>query len=187
MRVFFYILIRWVGSSNSLHRRHAYFRNSLNRLAWQTSYRWNFNSQISPNWIVFDRFESVEEELMPSKLLRFLFTEGNIRGDVEENKMVLLMPCVEEWLECLPFILDAVDKSWRELALPCWLTSWTNLATDLATAEVSCCFPGSLQLLVPSFVRSIARVFKCFSKSNVISITYSDCGNQTWRINNAVY
>ena len=56
---------------------------------------------------------------MPSKLLRFLFTEGNIRGDVEENKIVLLMPCVEEWLECLPFILDAVDKSWRELALPC--------------------------------------------------------------------
>ena len=53
---------------------------------------------------------------MPSKLLRFLFTEGNIRGDVEENKIVLLMPCVEE---CLPFILDAVDKSWRELALPC--------------------------------------------------------------------
>jgi hypothetical protein len=56
---------------------------------------------------------------MPSKLLRFLFTDGNIKGAVLENKVVLLPSYVEGWLVCLPFVRDAVDKSWRELALPC--------------------------------------------------------------------
>lgn len=56
---------------------------------------------------------------MPSKLLRFLFTDGNMRGAVEEKKVVLLLLCVEEWLECLRSVLDAVEKSWRELAPPC--------------------------------------------------------------------
>jgi hypothetical protein len=55
---------------------------------------------------------------MPSKLLRFFFTDGSTRGAVVENKMVLLLLCTGEWLEYLPFVLDAVDKSWREVALP---------------------------------------------------------------------